>query len=60
MLREVTVYRCDGCGEQCDENELTELEFFQGIPIQNLCSKCMANIFVKGRKRNEKRNILRQ
>jgi hypothetical protein len=45
------VYRCDGCGEQCEENELTELEFFQGIPMQNLCSKCMANIFVKKEKK---------
>ena len=47
MPREVTVYRCDGCGEQCDENELIELEFFQGIPMQNLCSKCLAKMFVK-------------
>ena len=51
MLREVTVYRCDGCGEQCEENELTELEFFQDIPKQNLCSKCLANIFVKKEKK---------
>lgn len=41
------MYRCDGCGEECEENELTELEFFQGIPMQNLCSECLAKIFVK-------------
>lgn len=41
------MYRCDGCGEVCEENELTELEFFQGIPMQNLCSDCLARIFVK-------------
>lgn len=51
MPREVTVYRCDGCGEVCEENELTELEFFQGVPTQNLCSKCLANIFVKKEKK---------
>ena len=51
MPMEVTVYRCDGCGEQCDENELIELEFFQGIPMQNLCSECLANIFVKKEKK---------
>ena len=48
------MYRCDGCGEQCDENELIELEFFKGIPLQNLCSKCLAKIFVKN---EEKKNI---
>ena len=41
------MYKCDDCGEQRDENELTELEFFQGIPMQNLCSNCLAKIFVK-------------
>lgn len=51
MPREVTVYRCDGCGEPCEENELTELEFFQCVPMQNLCSKCLANIFVKKEKK---------
>lgn len=45
--QEVIVYRCDGCGEACEENELTELEFFQGVPMQNLCSDCLAKIFVK-------------
>lgn len=45
--QEVIVYRCDGCGEVCDENELTELEFFQSVPMQNLCSDCLAKIFVK-------------
>ena len=54
------MYRCDGCGEICEENELTELEFFQGIPLQNLCSKCLANIFAKKEKRNEKRNTNRE
>ena len=47
MLVRLQMYRCDGCGEACEEDELTELEFFQGIPMQNLCSKCLANIFVK-------------
>ena len=47
MLGRLQMHRCDGCGEQCDENELIELEFFQGIPMQNLCSKCLAKIFVK-------------
>lgn len=41
------MYKCDDCGEECDPNELTELEFFRGIPAQSLCSKCLANIFVK-------------
>ena len=41
------MHRCDVCGRQFEEDELTELEFFQGIPLQNLCSKCLANIFVK-------------
>lgn len=50
-IRRLQVYRCDGCGEQCEENELTELEFFQGMPMQNLCNKCMANIFVKKEKK---------
>ena len=47
MLGRLQMYRCDGCGEQCDEDELIELEFFKGIPLQNLCSKCLAKIFVK-------------
>ena len=46
-LRRLQMYRCDGCGEVYEENELTELEFFQGIPMQNLCSDCLAKIFVK-------------
>ena len=46
-LGRLRMYRCDGCGEQCEENELTELEFFQGVPMQNLCSYCLAKIFVK-------------
>ena len=41
------MHRCDGCGRQFEEDELTELEFFQGVPMQNLCSKCLAKIFVK-------------
>ena len=41
------MHRCDKCGRQFDEDELTELEHFQGIPLQNLCSKCLAKIFVK-------------
>ena len=52
--------RCDGCGRQFEEDELTELEHFQGIPLQNLCSKCLERIFVKRRKQNEeKRNIFK-
>ena len=50
-LGRLQVHRCDGCGEPCEENELTELEFFQGVPMQNLCSKCLANIFVKKEKK---------
>lgn len=48
------MYRCDGCGEECDANELIELELFQGIPARNLCSKCLANLFVKKEERNER------
>ena len=44
--------RCDGCGRQFEEDELTELERFQGIPLQNLCSKCLERIFVE-RDQNE-------
>ena len=51
---EAKMYRCDGCGEGCDPNELTELEFFQGIPARSLCSKCLANLFVRKEKKNEK------
>ena len=46
------IYRCDRCERQFDEDELTELENFQGIPIQNLCSKCLGRIFVE-RSQNE-------
>ena len=46
-LGRLQMYRCDGCGEVCEENELTELEFFQCVPMQNLCSDCLAKIFVK-------------
>ena len=56
---ELKMYRCDECGEEWDANELTELEFFQGVPQQNLCSQCLANIFVRKEKRNEERNTLR-
>lgn len=48
------MYRCDGCGEECDANELTELELFQGIPAQSLCSKCLANLFVRKERPKEK------
>ena len=41
------MHRCDWCGRQFEEDELTELEFFQGVPMQNLCSECLAKIFVK-------------
>ena len=54
MPMEVTVYRCDGCGRQFEEDELTELEFFQGVPMRNLCSECLAKIFVK----NEEKKIM--
>ena len=47
MLGRQQMYRCNGCGRQFEEDELTELEFFQGVPMQNLCSKCLAKIFVK-------------
>ena len=46
------VHRCDKCGRQFDEDELTELEHFQGIHLQNLCSKCLGRIFVE-RDQNE-------
>lgn len=53
--------RCDGCGRQFEEDELTELEFFQGVPMQNLCSECLSKIFIKKeeKKRNEKCNTLK-
>ena len=41
------MHRCDKCGRQFDEDELIELEHFQGIPLQNLCSKCLERIFVE-------------
>ena len=41
------MHRCDKCGRQFDEDELIELENFQGIPLQNLCSKCLERIFVE-------------
>lgn len=54
------MHRCDGCGRQFEEDELTELEYFQGIPLQSLCCECLAKIFVKRRKQNEeKRNIFK-
>ena len=46
------VHRCDKCGRLFDEDELTELEHFQGIHLQNLCSKCLGRIFVE-RDQNE-------
>ena len=46
------MHRCDKCGRQFDEDELIELEHFQGMPLQNLCSKCLGRIFV-GRSQNE-------
>ena len=46
------VHRCDKCERQFDEDELTELEHFQGIHLQNLCSKCLGRIFVE-RDQNE-------
>ena len=51
---EIKMYRCDGCGEEYDPNELTELEWFQGIPARSLCNKCLAHLFVRKEKRNEK------
>ena len=41
------MHRCDKCGRQFDEDELIEIENFQGIPLQNLCSKCLERIFVE-------------
>ena len=46
------MHRCDKCGRQFEEDELIEIENFQGIPLQNLCSKCLGRIFV-GRGQNE-------
>ena len=46
------MHRCDKCGRQLDEDELTELEHFQGIHLQNLCIKCLGRIFVE-RSQNE-------
>lgn len=57
MLGRLEMYRCDGCGEIFEENELTELEFFQGVPMQSLCSRCLGMIFVKGGTKND--NITR-
>lgn len=51
------MHRCDGCGEVFEEDELTELEHFQGIPLQSLCSRCLGIIFVKRRNKND--NITR-
>lgn len=51
------MYRCDNCGLQCEEDELTELEYFQDIPLQSLCSRCLGIIFVKRRNKND--NITR-
>ena len=48
------MHRCDGCGRQFEEDELTELEFFQGVPMQNLCSECQSKIFVKKEKKKKK------
>ena len=59
MVMVLQMYRCDGCGEVCEENELTELEYFQGIQLQNLCSRCLGIIFVKRRNQNEKRNVFK-
>ena len=39
------MHRCDKCGRQFDEDELIEIENFQGIPIQKLCSKRLERIF---------------
>ena len=53
------MHRCDGCGRQFEEDELTELEYFQGIPLQSLCGRCLGRIFVNRRNQNEKRNIFK-
>ena len=41
--------RCDKCGRQFEEDELIEIENFQGIPLQNLCSRCLERIFAEKR-----------
>ena len=41
------MHRCDKCERLFDDDELIELEHFQGIPLQNLCSKCLERIFVE-------------
>lgn len=41
------MHRCDKCGKQFDEDELIEIEHFQGIPLQNLCSRCLERIFAE-------------
>jgi excinuclease UvrABC helicase subunit UvrB len=41
------MYRCDGCGEVCEENELTELEFFQGARLNELQEKTDVKIAAK-------------
>ena len=43
------MHRCDKCGRQFDEDELIEIENFQGIPLQNLCSRCLESIFAEKR-----------
>ena len=53
------MYRCDVCGRQFEEDELTELEYFQGIQLQSLCSRCLGRIFVNRRNKNEKRNVFK-
>ena len=53
------MHRCDGCWRQFEEDELTELEYFQGIPLQSLCSRCLGMIFVNRRNQNEKRNVFK-
>ena len=50
-IRRLQMHRCDGCGRQFEEDELTELECFQGVPMQNLCSECLSKIFVKKEKK---------
>ena len=53
------MHRCDECGIQFEEDELTELEYFQGIPLQSLCSRCLGRIFVNRGNQNEKRNVFK-
>ena len=43
------MHRCDKCGRQFDEGELIEIENFQGIPLQSLCSRCLESIFAEKR-----------